>query len=93
VGQAFLTPGSVQFFAWLFRDLLEKKITDAIASAPQDGALDNTAQDKRLRELYEQRLVLERQEELLIEASERAGTAIARRADCDVRAVLGVIDA
>jgi hypothetical protein len=80
--------------AWLF----EREIADAVCRAiDQDAdpasALTDEQIAKKTGQLTVAILQTEREEEALIAAAESAGVSIARRTDCDPRAVLGLSDA
>lgn len=77
-------------FVHLMRDRLVEQVDTLLAALPQDGALTDDQRDAALAELLDQRLMLERLEECLVERAERAGQAVARRADADPRSLLGI---
>ncbi|CAM5374505.1 hypothetical protein AFEL58S_01628 [Afipia felis] len=85
-------PTAAEFLAWALADVLKERVTALIGTVSRPGALDTKTREEKLRELADQKLALERTEEALICASENGGF-ILRRSDCDIRAVLGVIDA
>jgi hypothetical protein len=69
-------------------------ISDALLRHVADEAPTPTAAERavRLAEIEREALALEVAEEAALEALEQAGTPVARRADADPRAVLGVHD-
>lgn len=81
--------------AWLHRDALIAAIEREIDAAGDDeNALSNEQRAAKLRELAAKLFEAECVEEAIIDAAARDGLAIARRPDCDPRAVLGLsIDA
>lgn len=70
------------------RDAIEREIEATFDDHP--GARSEPDQATRIFQLKAEILAAEHVEEPLIERAERDGVAVARRADCDVRAVLGV---
>ncbi len=78
------------FFVWLMRDEIRQRIGAMIDAAPQAGVMSDDEREQAFRQIAEQRLELERIEEHLIATAEVDGRHIARRADADPRAVLGI---
>jgi hypothetical protein len=80
-------------FVWAFRDTLIQKLEAAIDEVADDGsALDDQQRAARLMELAAKVLACERSEEALIMQGEATGQPIARRPDCDPRAILHLAD-
>lgn len=75
---------------WLLRDQFKAEADRMIAELNLDGALSEDEQDAATRQIAQDRLALERQEEAIIMAAEASGRPTARRADLDPRAFLGV---
>lgn len=89
VGQMRDTVDSAALIAWLHKDALIAKLEREIDSVADDSsALTAEERRKRLHALRADILQVERDEESLIEAIERTGAPILRRADADPRAVL-----
>lgn len=82
---------AVALIAWLFGPQL-KKAADALIreEADDDVALTDEERATRLADLQARRLTVERAEEAAIETAEQHGAIVLRRADADVRAVLGI---
>jgi len=84
--------GTVDLLPVLVHILGPDALSDVLVRhlTPTPGVLTAAERTARLAEIDDALLTLEREEEAQIEASEAAGTPVARRADADPRAVLGV---
>lgn len=91
VGLSALVPSSVDFLAWALEDVLKDRAAKLIGNVSRPGAIDTKTRETKLRDLAEQKLALERVEEVLICVAETGGH-VPRRPDADIRAVLGVAD-
>ncbi len=89
-GGSIVGTGGTDIFVWLLRDQMKAAIASQIDQFPASGALSDDDREKAFADLSAQRLELERIEESLIATAEVDGRAIARRADADPRAVLGI---
>lgn len=78
-------------FCWLFRDELIAAVDREIDEAADDSlALDDATRKRMRAELAAELFAAECKEEAIISAAETAGRTFDRRADADVRAVLGL---
>jgi hypothetical protein len=86
--------GSVDLGPVMLRLFGPDMIADALMRHVAGEVPTPTAAERavRLAQIERELFALECEEERLIEASETAGTPIARRGDADVRAVLGTVD-
>ncbi|MCY0094604.1 hypothetical protein [Hoeflea ulvae] len=84
--------GGSDFFVWLMRDELIKKLNAQVDTMKVDGALSDSDREKLFSELADRRLELERTEESLIVAAAKEGMVIDRRLDADPRAILEVVE-
>jgi len=75
---------------WLLRDQFKAEADLMIAELNLEGALSEDEQEALTRQITQDRLTLERQEEALLVAAEIGGWPIPRRSDLDPRAFLGV---
>jgi hypothetical protein len=76
---------------WVLRDEIVAKLEDEITEiADDESALSDEQRRVRIADAKSKILDLERTEEAIIVAAARDGVVIDRRADADVRAVLGV---
>ncbi len=89
-GGSIVGTGGVDILVWVLRDQLKQAISEQIDQFPQAGALTDEQREKAFADLAAQRLELERIEETLISTAEIDGRIIARRADADPRAILGI---
>jgi len=89
-GGSIVGTGGTDIFVWLLRDQMKAAIASQIDQFPASGALSDDEREQAFRQIAEQRLELERIEELLIGTAETDSRYIARRADADPRAVLGI---
>ncbi|WP_036282570.1 hypothetical protein [Methylocystis sp. ATCC 49242] len=81
-------------FAWLHRDALIAAIEREIDENSDDAsALSDETRQKKSLQIRAQILETERQEEAIVCMAAESGLVIARRADADPRAVLGLSDA
>ena len=77
-------------FAWLHRDAIADRLRQIIGTRDLPGALSDADRERTIAKLQAEKLHLERVEESLIVAAEAQGQRIARRRDCDPRAILEV---
>ena len=91
-GGAIVGDGGTSVLFWLLRSEMKAAAITLLSKLPQDGALTEAEREQAFHQIAEQRLELERQEEALIELAESQGRTIARRADLDARAYLGIAD-
>ncbi len=78
-------------FTWLHRDAMIDALNREIDQhAADDAALSDVDRVKRIEAFSRERLALERQEEALIRLARENYLPVARRADADPRAVLGL---
>jgi hypothetical protein len=86
------TPSAaVAILTHVIPDLLIAAIDQQIDELCDDStALDHASRSKLLKAIREEKLAVERQEEALVERLERDGMPVARRANADPRAVLGL---
>lgn len=89
-GGSIVGTGGTDIFVWLLRDQMKAAIASQIDQFPASGALSDDEREAAFRQIAEQRLELERIEEHLIATAAVDGRHIARRADADPRAVLGI---
>jgi hypothetical protein len=85
-------PSTMQVLAWLFKEKLTEAIEQEIDQCADDAsALSDADRAKKLKATLDEILEIERHEEALIEMAATQGQEVGRRAECDPRAVLGVI--
>lgn len=76
-------------WTWLLADLLKERLVELIPESIP-GALTDAQRDRKLADLANRKLELERIEEHLIQSAEREGRAVQRRSDASPLAILGV---
>jgi hypothetical protein len=86
-------PDPLALAAWLDPEAMLARLARQIEEAGDDEtALDAEARAKRIAELTDEILKIERDEEALLEIASNEGVEIMRRPDADPRAVLGLSD-
>lgn len=84
-------PDTAAMLAWLWPDRMIARLYEEIDLRADDRhAISNSEREQQLKEAAAAILMLERAEEAAIVAAEREGAGLLRRADADVRAVLGL---
>jgi hypothetical protein len=80
------------FIFWLDRDRIIERLCAEAAKLDFSDAMDDGAREGAFSRLLDQRLQLSWQEEALIESAAEDDITITRRADCDPRAVLQIVE-
>ncbi|MEJ0076855.1 MAG: hypothetical protein WDO17_15665 [Alphaproteobacteria bacterium] len=89
-GDRLALPASADLFVWLFRDEVTVALSREVDARTLDGAMSREERAANLVTLRAALLDVERAEEAAIVRAAEEGTIIARRADANPLAVLGV---
>tara|TARA_R110002020_G_scaffold150446_1_gene327150 strand:- start:12763 stop:13197 length:435 start_codon:yes stop_codon:yes gene_type:complete len=92
VGGNKVGDGGSDFFVWLMKDELIKKLNAQADAMKIDGAMSEADREKLFSDLADRRLELERLEESIVVAAAKEGMVIDRRLDADPRAILEVAE-
>ena len=84
-------PDALAVLAWIQKDAMVAAINREIDECADDAhALNAADRASKRKEILDDKLAVEREEELLISQLEASGAQVARRPDADPRAVLGL---